>query len=69
MNINEKIDKYKSILNKFEDNNQRYDFLLVLAKKANPFPEEFRLEEFSFWMHESGMVGPKIRRGINELPL
>lgn len=65
MNINEKIDKYKSILNKFEDNNQRYDFLLALAKKANPFPEEFRLEEFKVrgCMSQVWLV-PKLEEGL-----
>lgn len=30
----------------FSDNNERYKFLIDLARKAKPFPEEFRLENF-----------------------
>ena len=30
----------------FSDNNERYKFLIDLARKAEPFPEEFRLENF-----------------------
>ena len=44
--INEKIDKYKSLLSMFGDNNDRYKFLIDLARKAKPFPEDFRLESF-----------------------
>lgn len=44
--INEKIDKYKTILSMFSDNTERYKFLIDLARKAEPFPEEFRLENF-----------------------
>ena len=46
MDINNKIEEYKSILNMFSDNNERYKFLIDLARKAEPFPEEFRLENF-----------------------
>lgn len=46
MAINEKIEKYRSILNMFSDNNERYKFLIDLARKAKPFPEEFRLDNF-----------------------
>jgi len=44
--INEKIDKYRSILNMFVDNTERYKFLIDLGRKAQTFPEEFRLENF-----------------------
>lgn len=44
--INENIEKYKTILSMFSDNNERYKFLIDLARKAKPFPEEFRLENF-----------------------
>jgi cysteine desulfuration protein SufE len=44
--INDRIDKYKSLLSMFGDNNERYKFLIDLARKASPFPEEFRLETF-----------------------
>ena len=46
MDINDKINKYKSILNMFSDNNERYKFLIDLARKAPTFPDEFRLENF-----------------------
>jgi cysteine desulfuration protein SufE len=44
--INKKIDEYRSVLSMFSDNNERYKFLIDLARKAEPFPEEFRLENF-----------------------
>jgi cysteine desulfuration protein SufE len=44
--INEKIEKYRNILNMFVDNTERYKFLIDLGRKAQPFPEEFRLENF-----------------------
>jgi cysteine desulfuration protein SufE len=44
--INEKIDKYRNILNMFSDNTERYKFLIDLGRKAQTFPEEFRLENF-----------------------
>ena len=44
--INKKIDEYRSVLSMFSDNNERYKFLIDLARKAKPFPEEFRLENF-----------------------
>jgi cysteine desulfuration protein SufE len=44
--IDEKIDKYRSILNMFVDNTERYKFLIDLGRKAQTFPEEFRLENF-----------------------
>ena len=44
--INEKIEQYKTVLSMFSDNNERYKFLIDLARKAKPFPEEFRLENF-----------------------
>lgn len=46
MAISEKVEQYRSILNMFSDNNDRYKFLIDLARKAEPFPEEFRLENF-----------------------
>ncbi len=44
--IDEKIDHYRNILSMFMDNTERYKFLIDMAKKAEPFPEEFRLENF-----------------------
>jgi cysteine desulfuration protein SufE len=44
--INKKIDWYRDVLSMFSDNNERYKFLIDLARKAEPFPEEFRLENF-----------------------
>lgn len=46
MAINDKINQYQTILSMFTDNNDRYKFLIDLARKAKPFPEEFRLENF-----------------------
>lgn len=44
--IDEKIDHYRNILNMFMDNTERYKFLIDMARKAESFPEEFRLENF-----------------------
>lgn len=44
--IDEKIDHYRNILSMFMDNTERYKFLIDMARKAGPFPEEFRLENF-----------------------
>ncbi len=44
--IDEKINHYRNILSMFMDNTERYKFLIDMAKKAEPFPEEFRLENF-----------------------
>jgi cysteine desulfuration protein SufE len=44
--IDEKIDKYKTILSMFSDNTERYKFLIDMGRKAQSFPEEFRLENF-----------------------
>jgi len=44
--INKKIDQYQTVLSMFSDNNERYKFLIDMARKAKPFPEEFRLESF-----------------------
>ena len=44
--IDKKIDHYRGILNMFSDNTERYKFLIDLGRKAQPFPEEFRLENF-----------------------
>lgn len=44
--INKKIDQYKTVLSMFSDNNDRYKFLIDMARKAQPFPEEFRLDNF-----------------------
>lgn len=46
MAINEKINKYKYALLMCSDNNERYKFLIDIARKAEPLPEEFRLENF-----------------------
>jgi cysteine desulfuration protein SufE len=44
--IDEKINHYRNILSMFMDNTERYKFLIDMARKAGPFPEEFRLENF-----------------------
>jgi len=46
MTINEKIDRYKETLSTLGDNNERYKFLIDLARKAKSFPEEFRVDNF-----------------------
>lgn len=63
--INEKIEHYRSILNMFSDNNERYKFLIDLARKAKPFPEEFRLENFKVkgCMSQVWLV-PKLEDGV-----
>ena len=65
MAINEKIEKYKSILSMFSDNNERYKFLIDLARKSQPFPEEFRLENFKVkgCMSQVWLV-PKLENGV-----
>ena len=62
--IDEKVNHYRSILNMFSDNNERYKFLIDLARKAQPFPEEFRLENFkvSGCMSQVWLV-PKLEEG------
>lgn len=44
--IDKKIDHYRSVLNMFSDNTERYKFLIDMGRKAHAFPEEFRLENF-----------------------
>jgi cysteine desulfuration protein SufE len=64
MAINDKIDQYRSILGMFTDNNERYKFLIDLARKSQPFPEEFRLENFKVrgCMSQVWLV-PKLEEG------
>jgi cysteine desulfuration protein SufE len=65
MGINEKIDQYRSILSMFTDNNERYKFLIDLARKAQPFPDEFRLDNFKVkgCMSQVWLV-PKLDHGV-----
>ena len=65
MGINEKIQRYQSILSMFSDNNERYKFLIDLARKAQPFPEEFRLDNFKVkgCMSQVWLV-PKLEEGV-----
>lgn len=65
MAINEKIEKYRNILSMFNDNNERYKFLIDLARKAQPFPEEFRLDSFKVHgcMSQVWLV-PKLEEGV-----
>jgi len=65
MGINEKIEKYQSILGMFSDNNERYKFLIDMARKAQPFPDEFRLENFKVkgCMSQVWLV-PKLEEGV-----
>mgnify|MGYP001337240457 FL=1 len=46
MTIQEKIKFYKNNLDSFEETLDKYKFLLDQAKKAKPFPEEFRKDNF-----------------------
>lgn len=65
MAINEKIEQYRSILGMFTDNNERYKFLIDLARKAQPFPDEFRLETFKVkgCLSQVWLV-PKLEEGV-----
>jgi cysteine desulfuration protein SufE len=64
MDINSKIKRYQDILGMFSDNNERYKFLIDLARKAQPFPEEFRLDNFKVHgcMSQVWLV-PKLEEG------
>jgi len=44
--IDQKIDQYKTLLAMCTDNTEKYKMLISMAKKAETFPEEFRLENF-----------------------
>ena len=46
MSIEKKIDFYIENLNCFDDTMDKYKFLLDQGKKAEPFPEEFRQDNF-----------------------
>jgi len=46
MSIEEKINFYKKNLNIFDDDMEKYKFLLDQGKKAKTFPEEFRQDSF-----------------------
>ena len=46
MTIEEKITYYKEGLDSFEDTMDKYKFLLDQGKKAEPFPEEYRQDNF-----------------------
>ena len=46
MDIDSKIKSYQDILDMFDEVEDRYKFLIDLARKAQPFPEEFRLDTF-----------------------
>ena len=46
MIIEEKIKYYKKSLDCFEDTIEKYKFLLDQGKKAKPFPEEYRQDNF-----------------------
>ena len=44
--IDKKIDQYKAILSMCSDNTEKYKLLIDMARKAEAFPEEFRLDNF-----------------------
>ena len=46
MSIEDKINFYKENLNSFDDNMEKYKFLLDQGKKSLPLPEEFRKDSF-----------------------
>ena len=46
MTIEEKVTYYKESLDSFEDTMDKYKFLLDQGKKAKPFPEEYRQDNF-----------------------
>jgi len=46
MTIEKKITYYKESLDGFEDTMDKYKFLLDQGKKAEPFPEEYRQDNF-----------------------
>ena len=46
MTIEQKISYYKKALDSFEETMEKYKYLLDQGKKATPFPEEFRKENF-----------------------
>ena len=46
MSILDKINYYRDSLNCFDDNMEKYKFLLDQGKKVKPFPEEYRNDSF-----------------------
>ena len=44
--IDNKIDQYRSLFSSMCDNTEKYKFLISLGRKAQSFPEEYRLENF-----------------------
>jgi len=44
--IDQKVEKYKTLLSMCTDNTEKYKLLIDMARKAETFPEEFRLENF-----------------------
>ena len=46
ISIKDKINYYKESLDIFDDDMERYRFLLDQSKKAKPFPEEYRQDTF-----------------------
>jgi len=46
MNIEEKINNYKSALDFFDDNMEKYKYLLDQGKESQHFPEEYRQKIF-----------------------
>ena len=52
------------VLSMFSDNNERYKFLIDMARKSKPFPEEFRMDNFKVkgCMSQVWLV-PKLEEG------
>ena len=52
-NIEKKIKFFKENLDLFDDDMDKYKYLLDQAKNAKPFPEEFRLDSFKNSLHKA----------------
>ena len=46
LSIKDKIKKYKEDLDFFDDQMEKYKFLIDQGKNAKPFPEEFKTKEY-----------------------
>lgn len=44
--ISEQVQKYKDSLNLFDDQLERYQYMMDCGKNATPFPEEYRISNF-----------------------
>jgi len=44
--IKDNINKYKEYLDMFDDQLDRYSYMMECGKNATPFPEEYRIDDF-----------------------